>query len=277
MDKAKAAVSGLLHKAGHHDTQVIEKVNPAVEQTVVKKVVKDEIQTAVDKEIHVDHYHTTIQPVKAREILPEHHEAVIAPVQERHIDLGANSVNPERYIKEDLAPIRSQHTDLGVVEHTQENRGTIAGEHVHHHVHETIQPVLQKEVIQPSVVHTTVPIHEVVHAAPVHHSVSALPAVSLSEFERQGGSLSGRGERVDHFVGDPKPVAAALGSGSHSSTTSSTTTGLTGSRSSATSPTDHHVGTDGQIGTKPKHNSSLLNKLDPRVDSDGDGRAGIGK
>jgi hypothetical protein len=25
------------------------------------------------------------------------------------------------------------------------------------------------------------------------------------------------------------------------------------------------------------HNSKLLNKLDPRVDSDGDGRAGIGK
>jgi len=35
---------------------------------------------------------------------------------------------------------------------------TIAGEHIHHHVHETIQPVVQKEVIAPSVVHTTVSI-----------------------------------------------------------------------------------------------------------------------
>jgi hypothetical protein len=138
-------------------------------------------------------------------------------------------------------------------------------------VHETIQPILQKEVIQPSVVHTTVPIHEVHHEAPVIHSASALPAVSLSEFQRQGGTLSGRGERVDGFEGEPKAIGAALGG----SPVTSTNVPLTGG---VTSGTGHHgIGhhnTTGTTGTK--HHGGLLAKLDPRVDSDGDGRRGIG-
>lgn len=77
-------------------------------------------------------------------------------------------------------------------------------------VHETIQPVLQKEVIQPTVVHTTVPIHEVHHESQ-HHTASALPAVSLSEYQRQGGTLSGRDERIDGFEGEPKAVTSAIG------------------------------------------------------------------
>lgn len=151
-------------------------------------------------------------------------------------------------------------------------------------VHETIQPIIQKEVIQPSVVHTTVPIHEVHHNQPQVHAMSALPAVSLSEFERHGGTLSGREERIDHFEGDPKPLASALGG--TTTTGTSGTSGLTGSTTgshSTSSPltgsSNVHRGTDGNIGTQNKthHSSALLNKLDPRVDSDGDGRAGIGK
>ena len=105
-------------------------------------------------------------------------------------------------------------------------------------------------------VHTTVPIHEVHHNEPKHHAASALPAVSMADFKKQGGSLTGREERYDGFEGEPRAVGGAL-SGS-----SGTGSGLTGA---------HH----GQTTAGP-HSSNLENKLDPRVDSDMDGSRRVG-
>ncbi|KAI9752366.1 MAG: hypothetical protein M1815_000578 [Lichina confinis] len=345
MEKAKAAVSDFIddrHKTGHHDTTVHENVAPAVVNETVKKTRHDEIQTAVvkaddpsataDREVHQDHHHTTVQPIKDREVLPETHKHHVAPVQERHLDHG-NDADIRRRLEQERARFHDTRVEAPTVQ-SQSTAPTVAGEHVHHHVHETIQPVLQKEVIQPTVVHTTVPVHEVHHKEPVHHTASALPAVSLSDYQRQGGTLSGRNERIDGFEGEPKAVAAAIGGTPLSSSTGHTgTTGVGAGaprthrrRSSSASSSDRekvggsrrnplasgttgtgyntttghgdhgltggdrrHVGTDGPIGstdahntthadnTGPRHKSNMLNKLDPRVDANYDGKAGVGK
>ena len=104
-------------------------------------------------------------------------------------------------------------------------------------------------------VHTTIPIHEVHHNEAKHHSASALPAISMADFKKQGGSLTGREERYDGFEGEPRAVGSALGGSSSIGTTG---TGLTGGRHS------------GQTTAGP-HSSNVENKLDPRVDSDLDG------
>ena len=111
--------------------------------------------------------------------------------------------------------------------------------------------MVNKETIQPSVVHTTVPIHEVHHNEAKHHAASALPAVSMADFKKQGGSLTGREERYDGFEGEPRAVSGALGGSSTTGTHTGTHTG--GTRSTGT------------------HSSNLENKLDPRVDSTGVG------
>lgn len=108
---------------------------------------------------------------------------------------------------------------------------------------------MQKETIQPSVVHTTIPIHEIHQNEAKHHAASALPAVSMADFKKQGGSLQGREERYDGFEGEPKAVGGALGGSHH----------------------HHHSGT-----TSGPHSSNLENKLDPRVDSDRDGSRNLG-
>jgi len=115
---------------------------------------------------------------------------------------------------------------------------------------ETIQPVVNKETIQPSVVHTTVPIHEVHQNEAKHHAASALPAVSMADFKKQGGSLTGREERYDGFEGEPRGVGGALGGSSTGHHHSSTTSG--------------------------PHSSGFENKMDPRVDSDRDGSRNMG-
>lgn len=329
MDSAKAAVKEFMSKSGHHDTTVHEKVAPAVTHESHQLQQHEQIQTAIDKEVHQDHYHTSIQPIKDREVLPEQHHHNLAAVEHRSFEHGNDAQVKERLAAE-AAQFRDQRTEVEAV-HTKSIAPTIGGEHIHHHVHETIQPVVNKETIEPHVVHTTVPIHEVHHNAAQHHSASALPAVSMADFKKQGGVLTGREERYDGFEGEPRTVGGSHTSGtgltgagitgsSHSHTGHSHTgTGLTGSSHTGTGLTGSHSNTTGRetLGERVRegeadlkshsgshsHNTtgtgshsttgagygrdseidsktgkpSLMDKLNPKVDANGDGKAGFMK
>lgn len=124
--------------------------------------------------------------------------------------------------------------------------------------------MIQKETIQPSVVHTTIPVHEVHHNEAKHHAATALPAVSMADFKKQGGSLSGREERYDGFEGEPRAVGSALGGSSTTGLGSSSSTGTSG----MTGTTGHH-GHHSTTGNTGSTTANLENKLDPRVDSTG--------
>lgn len=263
MDKAKAAVSSFLSKDGKHDTTVHETVNPAVTNEHVTKTQHEDVTTAVDREVHQDHYHTSVQPIKDREVLPEQHSHQMAGVETRNLKHGSDD-----HIKQRLAAEAAQFKDTRSVGETQRSasaNATIAGEHVHHHVHESIQPVIQKETVQPSVIHTTVPVHEIHQNEAKHHSASALPPVSMAEFKKQGGHLSGREERTDAFAGEPLSVGGTLGGAGAHGTTSLTEESSRGTHSIADSHGAH----------SNTHKPSLMDKLNPKKDADGDGKAGI--
>ncbi|KAH7080243.1 hypothetical protein BKA63DRAFT_550885 [Paraphoma chrysanthemicola] len=345
MDKVKSALTDFTKKSGHHDTTVHETVAPAVVHETVKPHQHEEINTAVDKEVHQDHYHRTVQPVQDREVLPETHTAKLGGVQHREFDHRDHD-STKRNLVQEQAQFRDERRVEGTTQ-SQSVAPTIGGEHVHHHIHETIQPVVKKEVIQPNVVHTTVPIHEVHHNAATHHASTALPTMTMDEFKHKGGVLSGREERYDEFQGVPKNIGggssggfghvrdghhegAPIGGEHHKhgdyndvpnhhnsglAGSGTTASGLTGSRSDPNGPhdsrlgnkadprvdSDHdrhhgtgyntssgtgrHVGTDGTIGsstaghhdTTSSHKPSLMDKLNPKKDADGDGKAGFMK
>lgn len=107
-------------------------------------------------------------------------------------------------------------------------------------------------------VHTTVPVHEVHHNAAQHHAASALPAVSMSEFKKQGGVLSGREERYDGFEGEPRAIGGRTQNGSAMGAS-----GIDGGRT-------EEYGSNSRSG-----NPSLGDKLNPRTDADRDGKPGV--
>lgn len=271
MEKAKAAVGNFLSRDGKHDTTVHETVNPAVQHENVTPTRQENVTTAVDREVHQDHHHTSIQPIQDREVLPEQHTHQMGGVEHRNIKHGDDS-----HVKERLAAEAAQFKntrEVGSTQHEQSTAAGVQGEHVHHHVHENIQPVIQKETIQPNVVHTTVPIHEVHQNEAKHHTGSSLPAVSMDEFKRQGGSLGGREERTDSFEGEPRSVGGTLGG-----TGARGTTSLTENDSTRNGHHDREqLGSTGTgssrdtTGKKP----SLMDKLNPKKDADGDGKAGF--
>jgi len=286
MDKAKQAVSGFLSKDGKHDTTVHETVNPAVTNEHVTKTRHEQATTAIDREVHQDHHHTSVQPVQDKQVLPEQHSHNLAGVQHKEIHHGNND-----HVKQRLDAERAQFKDtreVGETQHTASVNPTVAGEHVHHHVHENIQPVIQRETVQPSVVHSTIPIHEVHHNEAKHHTASALPAVSMSEFQKQGGSLGGREERTDAFQGEPRSVGGTLGGHGASGTTSLTekeggygTHGTHGHHNTSTHD-KYEGGAVGSTNTTHGYNDSattkkpsLMDKLNPMKDTDNDGKKGI--
>jgi len=107
----------------------------------------------------------------------------------------------------------------------------------------------------------------------------------MDEFKRQGGNLSGREEITDAFSGEPRAVGGTLGGAGAKGTTSLT--------ENDTARNGHHnkehigrAGTAGTTGTTGRQNysndstgkkPSLMNKLNPKTDADGDGKAGLMK
>lgn len=310
MEKAKAAIQNFTSKHGHH-TDVEEHVKPSVTSEIVKPRQHEETTQAVDREVHQDHYHATVQPLQHQEVLPEKHHAKVMPTEHREFHH-----DNEAEIKERLAAEAAQFKDTSTTHQTQHSQSvgpTVEGEHVHHHVHEMVQPVVQKETIKPEVIHTTVPIHETHHAAAQHHDASVLPTKTLEEFERGGGNLRGnQRDRNEQYEGCPKPYNPEFQRdlkdiipGHHSDGNQQTASGIDGTSGAAQSGIMSNDGTGigrrtagstthqnrdttdtGGIGsgetsvpettgTNSSGKPSLMSKLNPLKDSDGDGKRGF--
>lgn len=124
----------------------------------------------------------------------------------------------------------------------------------------------------------------------------------MSEFRAQGGSLGGREERTDAFKGEPRSVGGTLGgagakgttsltesngvnghsNGTHNSSHTSTHTGShTGAGvggaavGTGTAGTAHH--TTSHSSTESHKKPSLMDRINPKIDADGDGKAGFMK
>ena len=114
---------------------------PAVEHETVVKELEEKEKTVIDKERHQDHYHTTVVPAQAQEVLPEEHryEDTATEVKEfEHDDGAAQSKSNARNAG------FSSTTEEEKVEAKTKEATEVGSEQVHHHLHETIQPVIEK-------------------------------------------------------------------------------------------------------------------------------------
>ncbi|KAI5199753.1 hypothetical protein E4T39_06049 [Aureobasidium subglaciale] len=172
---------------GQKDTTVETEVAPAVQHETVKHEHETKEQTVIDRERHQDHYHTTIQPLKDQEVEAERHYNETDAVEERQI----NKDNKGDDIKAKVAAQQSEFkntTEEAETKETKTTEPTITGESVHHHLHETIQPVIEKERIIPEVTHKVKPVHEVIQEPTKNHGVTKNEAMSVEDFK---GNLAG--------------------------------------------------------------------------------------
>ncbi|KAF7550017.1 hypothetical protein G7Z17_g5991 [Cylindrodendrum hubeiense] len=69
MENAKQAVSDFTSRDGQHKTTVNEDIRQAVTEEHVRPHDHQHVTTAIDRDVHKDHHHTVIQPLKQKEIL----------------------------------------------------------------------------------------------------------------------------------------------------------------------------------------------------------------
>lgn len=163
-------------------------LNPVIKEHV-RHIETEEVQRMKERDRHVHHVQHHLQPIKASEELEEKHHENIHPVtqiHEQHVNKPEENALLERQV--------FQHRDTvhhGAKERHVIDKGTIVNENVHHHVHHVIQPVIEKETFDKHRIHTTIPIHEVTHEAPIVHQSQSHAPISVDQFLENGGLLSG--------------------------------------------------------------------------------------
>lgn len=203
-EQTQQNINSFLSHDGQADTTVHETIKPAVVNEHITSTQHDENQRIIDREIHQDHHHTTVQPIRDQAFIPASHSHAVAGTETREFQHG-NDQRIHQALENERAQFRNT-TDASGQLHTTSTSKTVAGEHVHHHVHENIQPVVERDVHQAHVLHTTHPVHEIHHNESLHHTASSLPEINLADFKKQGGKLDGTTCRTDTFQGAPKAV-----------------------------------------------------------------------
>ncbi|KAK6442641.1 hypothetical protein LTR95_001120 [Oleoguttula sp. CCFEE 5521] len=228
---------------------------------------REEVVSAIDKEVHQDHYHTSVQPVKDREIHPEQHHHNIVPVKHRSFER-----EEAEKLKAKLASEQAQFHDYQQVVKGSTHRlvaHIVAGEHVHHHLYETIQPVVKKRTFLSTTLLAqlllTFPqkLSNLTSSTPSYPSTrfTTMPPSTIAHLpclrsrwlisKKQGGVLTGREERYDGFEVESRAIGGELSN----TTGTHVTSGLTGSRGTSSGLSGSHgttgFGTTGSPVTSP--------------------------
>ena len=83
-----------------------------------------------------------MQPVADKKVLPEEHSHNLVGVEHRHFEHGDHK-DTESKLATEAARFKNERV-VDDTQHTHSVAPVVAGEHIHHHVHETIQPVVQR-------------------------------------------------------------------------------------------------------------------------------------
>jgi len=98
--------------------------------------------TVLDQERHQSHFHTSIQPITDEETLEVKHEERILPAERLTFEHDDREEVKQRLEAEQAKFFDNIEYIEG--EKTREVVQAVAGEHLHHHVREYIQPVVNK-------------------------------------------------------------------------------------------------------------------------------------
>ncbi|OBT90024.1 hypothetical protein VE02_01626 [Pseudogymnoascus sp. 03VT05] len=162
------------------DTTLESDVSPAVEHRHVKKQHETREQTFIHKDKHQDHYHTTIQPLKDTETLPEKHDRT-QETRRRSI----NNDHSDAKKKAEAGQVGFKNTTDQEQFETKTKEPTQEDVHIHNHWHETVQPVIEKQVINPSITHKRIDVEENIQEPAKYHGVTTNAAVSAEEFRKK--------------------------------------------------------------------------------------------
>ncbi|KAL8279270.1 hypothetical protein RQP46_008307 [Phenoliferia psychrophenolica] len=170
---AQAPAEGASHDHRHVAAVTKEKLHHHETEEVVR-------EREVDRHVH------HVQPVlDTQHADREHSEKVHEPtkIHEQHVNTDS-----DRQIFAGL----NQHKDHVAHGHDSKkvvDKGEVVHENVSHHVHHVVQPVIERDTHTHHTIHTTIPIHQTTHEAPIIHQSSTHEPMHIKDFVKNGGDL----------------------------------------------------------------------------------------
>lgn len=156
----------------------------------------EEVTREKEHHRHVHHVQHHTQPVLDSEHGAEKVHQKIHPVtrvQEQHASTDKDAAL--------LTSVAGKHTDTyaeAPVHRQVVDRGEKVKEHIHHHIHNVVQPIIEKDTHEYHRIQTVIPTHVVTHEAPIVHESTHHKPVSKEEFVSGGGNLSNSIKSIHH-------------------------------------------------------------------------------
>jgi len=185
-----------------HDTTLSTEIAPEVVHETVLPSERLEVRKDILQEHELHHHQQRVQPVTDQRILETQHKAQTLETEHHHLKNEMAHDDKTR-----LEGFHTQHRDEQNVADTERTRVDLdptVREKFHHHIHETIQPVIQRETVAPTVVHTKGVVHEHIHDQPIVHDPTIEPAKTLEEFKSHVQSFGSTGKSTE-TIQDYKP------------------------------------------------------------------------
>lgn len=153
-------------------------VKPEVVHATAKNVEQEIVTPVLQRDREHTEIRQVVQPIADQQVNVTQNIDVVDNVQEKMFKEEMSAENKALYNSN--AALQNQSSTLDTTR-TQTVQPTQVHENLHKKIIEEIQPLIQREIINPTVINRTVPVHEtVVHAPTVTSEIR--PTLSMADF-----------------------------------------------------------------------------------------------
>lgn len=148
----------------------------------------EELLREREHHIHQHHIQHHVQPVIDTEHLAEQIHARVVPqttVREVHANTDKDAALMRAVAGNPKDTFTQAAIDRSVID-----KGETVREIVHHHIHNIVQPIIEKETHEYHRIRTTIPTTHITHEAPIVHESTAHQPIRKEDFLKGGGVLT---------------------------------------------------------------------------------------
>ncbi|WFC93776.1 hypothetical protein MBRA1_000399 [Malassezia brasiliensis] len=185
--------SGVNVAAGNVD-QDVQHLAPVTRETLHRQEI-EELHREREHHIHQHHIQHHVQPVLDQVHLAEQlHTRVVPTTTIREVH--ANTDKDAALLRSVAGTPKDTYTQAPI-ERSVIDKGETVREIVHHHIHNIVQPIIEKDVYEYHRIRTTVPTTQITHEAPIVHESTAHQPIRKEDFVKGGGVLTSETRSVE--------------------------------------------------------------------------------
>lgn len=147
----------------------------------------EEVTREKEHHRHIHHVQHHVQPIHETEHAAEVSHQKVHPVT--HIEEKHASTDKDAALLANVAGTHKDEKMTAPLQRTVVDKGERVTEHIHHHIHNVVQPVLHKDTHEHHRIHTVIPSTITTHEAPIIHESTMHKPIAKSEYLKTGGIL----------------------------------------------------------------------------------------